>query len=1124
MRTCAIVALLALCAVGRAHEVPVDWDAECMPPGGVGTGATGAFSPDGAGGYEFTAADDRGKVSYTVGLGAGGPGLFSVDCRAGDGPRFTFTRGLVIAGRDRLRREVMPDGTLRLSAFDVADVEADGPGGYMKEATGHSPCLRIGDTLPVPANSEGFFTVDLGMPPGRYLLGLRYMDDRDDSAKDATIRLKLGEKVLGEWNLTLNDDAWHERLFEADLVPGDVLRVEARTDDSNGHGGDFCRISHVLIRPPDGSDNPAIAAEVGGDTLVIRQGPRPALGLPGIRAELSLQGRTLRCRLSQEGDAAAPAGFSLVELLPGAELPGAQIVRVPYLREPVAKTADGLLLSAYTDRMRSHCTRTRTEGLVNSDEGEVSLFGPRVYLSNSADEFYPLQEDLYFTASPRLLDVLPTFPARQTTSGRRQISGRVVFDHWRMAAGDGLEEQLRLMHACGMEDLLVILHTWMHYGYDRRQPQFCPANPERWTDEQFRSAIAACREMGYRVAVHENYNHMDWDSPYNSPTPARQFGEPDRPGDPGPQEAQGLVTADPGPDLSRQPRNAWAFSRLADLRVSPGPLSRPSPPAFPVSSDKMLFYSQIESHRTHDTYGTTAGYLDVTPCNEPGIATWDTHIDLDARNREARGSDQVYRNAARLFAHHRDLLEISTGEGGSSATYHAGYIHAVERQVETRMQTPILPEHELRVIRPLSLHHGMGYYSRYFGDGQKELPEDYDLYRAMTLAFGHAGFIGDDIVAGHVPGPEAIREYHLVRPVQRAYADAELTAIEYWDGTARVSAEEGLQSGYDFIQARVRLRYDSGLELALNFDRDEPWETTVGGRAFNLPPKGWAAVCEPMGVLAYTAIVDGEVEDFARCPQYVYRNRRGEDDGVAAHTVYRARGLPGLSRRACPGVLVVLGERPLAQRVRLPPEAQVGPEVNVTVINPGPPREAAVAVEGFRSAAGCPATTLSNTSGRDIVREVSWEPKAPGRWRLALAYRYTDPDHSEEATRLEVRDEMTGPGLVVAEGGGPPTAARASSTRNADFVELRATVEYQSPVPPRGPVRLRIRELKVGSGTVDNDYVQDVRLLLTNEHSGQTVEVAFPPAPKLSTTRIDSFEQAFAFPENSVTTFELTAR
>lgn len=1120
MRLLALAALAAICVTGFAHEVPVDWSAECMPPGGAATGARATLTTD-AGAYLFTAEDDRGTVAYRVqpGSSAGDRGLFSVSCSVDGRAPFTITQGVVVAGRDRLKREVLPDGTLRLLAMDVVDASADGPGGYMPEPGGHGPCLRIGDTLPVAAHSQGSFTLPLDVDPGAHRIGVRYFDDRDDSARDATIRLTVGGRMLGEWNLTENDDAWHERLFEAEVQRGDLLRVDARTDDSNGHGADFCRISHILIRPLSAADAPPIEATAEDETLVVTQGPRPAMGLPGLRAEIALAGRSLRTQLSQEGVAESPAGFTMLDLLPSADTPGASVVRMPYLVERVGKTADGLLFTTYTDRMTGHCTKSRPVGTADAS-GTVSVFGPRTYLSNSADLFYPLQETVYITASPRLLDVLPTFPARQATAGRRAIGDRVVFDHWRMATGEGLAEQLRLMDACGMKKLLVIAHTWMHYGYDRKQPQFTPANPDRWTDEQFNAAVAACSEQDYRIAVHENYNHMDWDSPYNSPLPAREFGEPDRPGDPGPGEAAGLVTSDPGPDLSRQPRNAWAFSRLADLRVSPGPLSRPSPPAFPISSDKMLFYSQIESHKIRDTYGTTAGYLDVTPCNEPGIGTWDTHVDLDARNRHARGFGEVYSNAARLFAHHRDIFEISTGEGGTYSTYHAGYIHAVERQVETHMQTPILPEHELRVIRPLSLHHGMGYYSRYFTtNGEDRLPADYDLYRAMTIAFGHAGFMGDDVFPRNIPGPDAIAEYHLMRPVQAAYADAELLAAEYWDKDRWVSTEEGLHTGYDFIQARIRLRYRNGLEVAVNFDRERPWATEVCGQRFELPPKGWAAVCPGLGLTAYTAIVDGAVEDFACCGEYIYRNRRGEQPG---HAVYRASGLPGLSERGCAGLLVVAGEAG-TQHAALPPGTGVPARLNLTVVNPGEARRVAFDVAGFGRQSGCTARTMANAGGREFARETTWTPPAEGKWRLALAYTYTDPDHAAEATKLEVSDALDGPHLAVAEGAGDSTGVTGSVAHNANFVELKGTVQYETPVRLGVPVRFHLNEIRPGSGTVDNDYVENVRLVLTDGATGRTEEVVFAPVPRLATTHVESLAGGFDLPAYSVTTFELGA-
>ncbi|HUS80029.1 MAG TPA: hypothetical protein VM283_02100, partial [Armatimonadota bacterium] len=820
--------------------------------------------------------------------------------------------------------------------------------------------------------------------------------------------------------------------------------------------------------------------------------------------------------------AQAPAGITGISLLPSAGTPQARVLVVPYVNERVVVNGGGGLFSTYVCRFRSHCTRLRPGGSVDAETGAASAFGELAYLPNSADEYHDLSEVLYITASPRLLDVTPTFPARSPTPGRAQVSGRVVFDHWRMAEGDGLERQMRIMDGCGMHDMLAILHTWMHYGYDRKQPQFTPANPQRWTEQQFVSAIAACGELGWRVAVHENYNHMDWDSPYNSPTPATEFGEPLRPGDPGPEEAARLVASAPGEDLSRQPRNAWAFARLADLRVAPGPLSRPEPPAFPISSDKMLFYSQIESHKIREMYGTTAGYLDVSPCVQPGVGTWDLHIDLDARNREARGFDQVYRNAARQFAHHRDIFEIATGEGGDNATYNVGYIHAVERQVRSKMNTPIIPHFELAVIRPLSLHHGMGYYSRYFDADADSSTWDWDLYRAMSIAFGHAGFVGDTLLPAHIPGPEAIRHYYTMWAMQAAYADAPLEAIEYDDAGRWISVEEGLARGYDFTRARLRLRYGGGLQIAVNFD-DEVWPVEVGGRQFALPRAGYAAVCEPEGLVVYSAVVSGVHEDCARCARYEYRHRRqvGGADQFAHHVVASASGLPGLADREAPGLLVCLSDRPEALAVRVPDGLAPQGRLNLTVINAGDEITLPVNIEGIAIGAVLPVTTYRGVERNRIALTATWTPPAAGEWAIALACTYTDPGHMDAAGAVPVQVQFPDAHLVVADGA-PATAevTHASAGRRGDFIEIAADLRFPAASAAGKAVAFAFDKLQFGE-TNDDDYARDVRLVLTNVATGERTDVIFPEAGDIERVQADALGEAYLFPAHSVTTFEI---
>ena len=260
-------------------------------------------------------------------------------------------------------------------------------------------------------------------------------------------------------------------------------------------------------------------------------------------------------------------------------------------------------------------------------------------------------------------------------------------------------------------------------------------------------------------------------------------------------------------------------------------------------------------------------------------------------------------------------------------------------------------------------------------------------------------------------------------------------------------------------------------------------------------------------------------QDFARCEESIYRNRRGEQP---RHVVYRASGLPGLSERDCPGVLLVAGDAP-TQHVALPPMTEVPTRLNLTVVNAGEPRHVAFEVHGFSPDAVCTARTMANTGGSEFARETTWTPPAQGKWRLALAYTYTDPDHAPEATRVEILDPMDGPELTVAQGAGASSPANASADHSGNFVEMKAVVEYETPVRPGTPVRFRLTELRPGSGTVDNDYVENVRVVLNNAATGATEEAAFAPVPRLATTHVDSLAAGYAFPAHSVTTFELRA-
>ncbi|HUS80800.1 MAG TPA: hypothetical protein VM283_05995, partial [Armatimonadota bacterium] len=143
------VALVALCAGAAAHDVPSDWSAESMPPGGAAAVAQQSVRYDqGTGSYLLTATDDRGSVTYRVtpGDSSGSTGLFSVACSMDGAGEFTITGGVMLSARDANRVEVMHDGTVRISALDTLDLDEDGPEGFMSEPAGNGPCIRLGNT------------------------------------------------------------------------------------------------------------------------------------------------------------------------------------------------------------------------------------------------------------------------------------------------------------------------------------------------------------------------------------------------------------------------------------------------------------------------------------------------------------------------------------------------------------------------------------------------------------------------------------------------------------------------------------------------------------------------------------------------------------------------------------------------------------------------------------------------------------------------------------------------------------------------------------------------------------------------------------------------------------------
>lgn len=285
--------------------------------------------------------------------------------------------------------------------------------------------------------------------------------------------------------------------------------------------------------------------------------------------------------------------------------------------------------------------------------------------------------------------------------------------------------------------------------------------------------------------------------------------------------------------------------------------------SFCLKCKRALEFARQNAPEIHRRYGTTAAYLDVHICVPP----WH-QLDHDATQPMAAMEQGKVRADTELMQFMRDSHGGPLFGEGNNQFFWAGRCDGVEGQVEGGEDHQPFLDFDLFKIHPQMVNHGMGYYERWFRKGYNHrwgvdtgTFEQIDKYRAMELAYGHAGFVGS---------PQdhnwqwAVREHHLMHPVQRLYGTARPVEIAYEVEGQFVTASAALALG---DASRQRIRYENGLTLWINW-RAEPW--TIQQRV--LPQWGFLALGPDTDVS--TTLRDGKFADYASCPEYVFADAR----------------------------------------------------------------------------------------------------------------------------------------------------------------------------------------------------------------------------------------------------------
>jgi len=546
-----------------------------------------------------------------------------------------------------------------------------------------------------------------------------------------------------------------------------------------------------------GDDPPAARVDV---THPTESGPLK------VRYVFTLRGKGLE--IAVQADRPVVGGFSLGHV---AGAPLRRLIAVPYLYGTVEYLgADRLFGGRYLDWTRSGAS--------------ACPLGDAQYKTKTDGTRNPLAEIGYVTLSPCVDEVLPNLNhPRSPFIG--VLGDRIMLDVWRHHGGTylGDAENLRELKDNGVDHVAIIDHDWQRYGYDVKLPDHIPANARYGSEADLAAFGRAATESGYLWSLHEDYIGVYPDAPSYKP-------------------AERVLNSDGTPSKD------WFNGSVQ---------------SFGLKCNLALGYAQRNSPYIHRTYGTTAAYLDVHTCVPP----WH-ELDCDAAQPMAAMLKSRVVNQTQLFQYMRDTHGGPLFGEGAWQFYWAGRCDGVEAQVAGGEDHVPFLDFDLLRLHPQMVNHGMGYYERWYRAGYDHrdgfdtgAPEQVDKYRAMELAYGHAGFVGNEQTDNI---QWVAKEHHLMHAVQRLYGAAKATDIRYEVAGRLVPTSVALAVGHT---DRQRVTYDSGLTLWVNWSA-QPW--TVEGRI--LPQWGFLALGP--GTEVSTTLRDGKFADWADTPAYVFADAR----------------------------------------------------------------------------------------------------------------------------------------------------------------------------------------------------------------------------------------------------------
>lgn len=584
--------------------------------------------------------------------------------------------------------------------------------------------------------------------------------------------------------------------------------------------GLWWQVGKELILPTDNRlRHRLLAATVEGETLTTRW--RWSLGRQRLEFTLTLRakGNSLihewRCEKPEVAQLSLGRATGLVD---------GKVFRVPYYTVMGQGGAGilydrGLFASHLIDWYVTECSQFYG-GIAETSPQEVSYTGGAYYIPKTDGTRNPLYERCFLTVSPHFEDVLPNLPNPPTPL--TAVLREYLYTHLGGIAPDRFDtwlRQLREYRKYGIDKLLVTQHedSWTQGGDVGQGPEeytmTTEGPPDVGGDAKMLEYYAAVKALGYYVG------------PYNNYTDYSPLGK------------------------------SWAEENVT--RLPNGEWHRAWPPTYSIrplkAAEMAAYYAPAQVRK----FGVNTTYCDVHTCVPP----WG-YVDYQAGHPGAAKMRTTFEAYGRILRLQREAYGGPCFSEGVHHCFYAGLIDGSYAQMglPDPAGQPLLLDFDLRKIHPLSADISM-------------LPAAYwseNEYHCMaaTIAYGHIGFFPFSNVA------QSCRYFYLMQALQRRYVQVPVRDIGYWDGQEFLGISQALPRGVN-ARGQVRVRYENGLEVWVNYHPRDRWQVQVGGTDYDLGPYAWVAR-DPSGFLEYSTDVEGRRVNFVQSPEFLFADAGGK--------------------------------------------------------------------------------------------------------------------------------------------------------------------------------------------------------------------------------------------------------